>query len=89
MTFFLGGALILQDEPVILQDEPVILLRAFSGETSSQMLFDDLFLWGGLILQDEPVILLYALVFLSIVVLYKEAYKKRQKKLRSAQPRQN
>ena len=53
------------------------------------MLFDDLFLGGGLILQDEPVILLYALVFLSIVVLYKEAYKKRQKKLRSAQPRQN
>ena len=47
------------------------------------------FLGGGLILQDEPVILLYALVFLSIVVLYKEAYKKRQKKLRSAQPRQN
>ena len=40
--FFLGGAL-------ILQDEPVILLRAFSGETCSRMFFDDLFLGGEVV----------------------------------------
>ena len=37
---------------LILQDEPVILLRAFSGETCSQMHFDDLFFCLVLILSS-------------------------------------